>query len=111
MVCRLQWYLTITVQFFEFVSVIGSMFNSLQVTFTMDVSDRSLVCNRDWDPAYLSEIFVTDFEEFPDLWDSNITDMDLVSHVEKVERYCPIVEDISVDDDRLCQAVEAIEKE
>ena len=69
------------------------------VNVTMDVPDSALFCNRDWDPLYLRGIFDTEFNE---LWCSDINDMDLLSHVEQVERYCPIVEDISLDDETLC---------
>ena len=34
-----------------------------------------------------------------------------MQNVEKVEKYSPIVEDISLDDEVLCQAVEKIETE
>ena len=81
------------------------------VIFTMDVSDGELLCNRDWDPSYLHSIFSSEFDDLLDLWDSSINDMELVKHVECVEKYCPIVEDISMDDDTLCKAVEGIEKE
>ena len=77
----------------------------------MDISDSDLLSNRDWDPVYLCELFSEDFYEFKDLWKSNVNDMDLVEHSEKVERYVPIVEDISVEDEVLCSAVDQIEKE
>ena len=38
-------------------------------------------------------------------------DTDLVSEVEKIERYCPVMEDISLDDRTLCTAVEGIENQ
>ena len=41
---------------------------SLRVIFTMEVSDASLVSNRDWDPSYLQDIFDGDFHEFTELW-------------------------------------------
>ena len=77
----------------------------------MDVTDASLVCNRDWDPSYLSTISDVVSYDTADFLDSSISGMDLLSHVESVERYCPIVEDISLDDETLCQAVEQIETE
>ena len=76
----------------------------------MDVSDRFLWQNRDWDPSYLSTIFDMDFHDFNDLWISNTQDSELVKVAEHVEKYCPIVEDISMDDTELCNAVEAIEE-
>ena len=76
----------------------------------MDISDSLLWKNRDWDPSYLLDIVSEDFYDFGDLWDSSICDSDLVSSVENMEKYCPIVEDISVDDEFLCEAVEEIEK-
>ena len=78
----------------------------------MDVLDYYLCRSNDWDPTYLSQIFSQDFHEFSELWNSsNIKDMGLVQEVEKIERYCPIVEDISIDDEVLCSAVEKIEDE
>ena len=81
------------------------------VIFEMEVSDELLLENRDWDLSYLSEILSADFHEFEDLWDSNVNNCDLVSEINKVEMYQPIVEDISLDDETLCEAVESIEKE
>ena len=75
----------------------------------MEVSDSLLCRNRDWDPSYLSQLLSDDFYEFSDLWsDSNATDTELIQEVEK---YCPIVEDISMDDETLCNEVEKIEIE
>ena len=84
---------------------------SLVVIVTMDVSDDYLKLNRDWDPSYLSMLFSEDFNDFLDLWSSNMGDKELVNAVEKLERYSPIVEDISLDDNVLYQAVEQIEQE
>ena len=80
------------------------------VAFEMEISDELLLDNRDWDPSYLSEVLSVDFFEFEDLWDSNVNNCDLVSEVNKMEMYQPVVEDISLDDDTLCEAVELIEK-
>ena len=80
----------------------------------MEVSDAYFVENRDWDPSYLSMLFSEDFNDFSELWNSNVSDMELVSqvdNVDKVEPYCPIVEDISLEDEVLCSAVERIEEE
>ena len=77
----------------------------------MEVTDASLLCNHDWDPSYLTTIFDVDFFDTADFLDSSISDMELLSHVESVERYSPIVEDISLDDETLCKAVERIETE
>ena len=77
--------------------------------FKMEVLDSILWRNRDWDPAYLSEIFSEDFYEFSELWKSgNTTGTELVKEVEK---YCPIVADLSMDDETLCSEVEKIETE
>ena len=81
------------------------------VNFTMEVTDRALLCNRDWDPCYLRSIFDTDFFDFSELWSSSIGDIEIFEHVENVEKYSPIVEDISLDDSTLCEAVNEIEKE
>ena len=70
-----------------------------------------LLRNCDWDPSYLRQLFSQDFYEFSDFWSSNTNDKELVKEVEKVEKYCPVVEDISIEDDILCTAVEKIEEE
>ena len=77
----------------------------------MEVSDECFVENCDWDPSYLALLFSEEFNDFGDLWKSNVTDMELVSEVNKLEAYCPIVEDISLEDEVLCTAVERIEEE
>ena len=66
----------------------------------MEVSDSYLWNNRDWDLSYLSQIVTQDFFEFNELWSNSTTlnDVQLVEEVHKVEKYCPIVEDISLDD-------------
>ena len=66
--------------------------------------------NLDWDPVYLSRIFESEFEDYSNLWD----DEHSVSGREMMEvaeggNYCPIVEDISIDDDTLCSSIEEIE--
>ena len=83
----------------------------LIVTFTMDVSEAALVCNKDWDPSYLRDIFDSDFHDFSELWANSVGDMELLHDVESVERYCPEVEDISLDDESLVNAVTEIENE
>ena len=77
----------------------------------MDISDSLLWRNRNWDPNYLLELISEDFYEFAELWDSDMADLDLISQVEQIEKYCPIVEDISLDNQILCSAVEKIEEE
>ena len=76
----------------------------------MEVMDNLLSCNHDWDPAYLSTIFDMDFYEFNDLWTNSVNDSELVDVAKDVEKYCPIVEDISLNDSELCSAVESIEE-
>ena len=77
----------------------------------MDVPDSLLFRNRDWDPSYLAELVSQDFFDFSELWSTNYADSQLVSDVQQLEKYQRIVEDISLDDNVLCTAVEAIEKE
>ena len=77
----------------------------------MDVPNITFCQNRDWDPSYLQQLLSQDFYDYDELWSSNIGNMELVKEVEKVERYSPIVEDISLEDDILCSAVEKIEEE
>ena len=77
----------------------------------MDVPDSVIVWNRDWDPIYLGDLFREDFYDFKELWQSNVNDADLVMESNRLERYCPITEDISIEDTVLCDAVEKIEEE
>ena len=79
----------------------------------MEVSDSMLFRNRDWDPSYLKLLFAEDFNDVSDLWQSNVTDCELMNETCRVERerYCPITEDISMDDTTLCSVVEKIEEE
>ena len=69
--------------------------------------DFIFVRNRDWDPEYLRCLFDEDFNDMSYLWrhSSDISDEDIV----KADPYRPIVEDISMDDDTLREAVESIE--
>ena len=81
--------------------------------------DRIFLSNRDWDPAYLYELFKEDFFDFDnmaitgDSTTDDVTDSDLVKAAEVCEKqiYCPEVEDISMDDEDLYSAVDQIEKE
>ena len=81
--------------------------------FNMELSDRVFSANRDWDPSYLKYIFSQDFYEFRELWTSNVGDTELIeaSNASDVKRYSPVVEDISMDDDTLYEAVSQIENE
>ena len=67
----------------------------------MEFSDVSLMVNRDWDRLYLKSIFDVEFDDFSHLWGNSISDMELVNAVEEIERYSPIVEDISMDNNEL----------
>ena len=79
----------------------------------MELAERIFTVNQDWDPTYLRYIFSQDFYEFRELWSSNVGDKDIVAFAEKSENewYQPIVEDISLDDSTLYNAVIQIEKE
>ena len=77
----------------------------------MEEPDSIFYLNRDWDPSYLRELFSEDFFDLNDLWSSNVNYMELVREVETMEKYCLIDEDINMDDQTLCQAVEQIESE
>ena len=77
----------------------------------MDGFDYEISRNSDWDLSYLQVLFSEDFYEFDDLWLSNMSDYELVKGIEKLDIYSPIVEDISLDDDQLVEAVEQIEHE
>ena len=77
----------------------------------METLDYLMWMSKDWDPNYLKEIFREDFDDYSELWKSNVGDTDLIKEVENVEKYCPVVGDISLDDKTLCAAVEKIEDE
>ena len=77
----------------------------------MDTYDLLLSQNRDWDLSYLAMLFSEDFDDYSDLWASNVNDSELVQEMNKLEIYAPVVEDISMDDDTLVHAVEKIENE
>ena len=79
----------------------------------MDIADRVFITNRDWDPHYLREVVSQDFYDFTELWNINISDMELVQAETggAMDRYMPLVEDISLDDQTLYKAVEQIEHE
>ena len=64
----------------------------------IEISDQFLMSNRDWDPAYLQTMFCEDFNSCSELWQSNVSDVALINKVEETERYCPITEDISIED-------------
>ena len=74
--------------------------------------DDNLFTNLDWDPLYLASIFDEDFNDMSDLWKhENISDTELLNAMDGVGKYCPVVEDISIDDNDLYDAVEQIEQE
>ena len=75
----------------------------------MELSDEFLLVNRDWDPNYLKELMDTEFHDFTEMWHSNVEDFELVNETEKVERYCPVTEDISIDDETLSKALDDVE--
>ena len=78
----------------------------------MDISDRVFATNCDCDPQYLRELVTQDFYDFSEHWQNSISDMDLVATEGcSSHRYCPVIEDISLDDDTLYEAVEQIEHE
>ena len=77
----------------------------------MDLADRVFMANYDWDPSYLRYIFSQDFYEFRELWSNGMHDHDLIKAAEASEWYCPVVEDISLDNDTLYEAVAQIENE
>ena len=52
----------------------------------MEISDCIMWCNKDWDLSYLSDIFTQDFYDFQDLWQSNVSDGQLVNDVTNFEK-------------------------
>ena len=75
----------------------------------MELDDTTLSACSAWDPGYLEGIFSQDFYDFGHLWINKMSDRHLVHAVETIEKYNPLVEDISLDDDTLYQAAEEIE--
>ena len=78
--------------------------------------DEDFHSNLDWDPCYLSFIFDVEFDDMSDLWDfdQSSKDSELVEVMDgykKSDKYVPLVEDISLDDEFLRDAVETIEHE
>ena len=78
--------------------------------------DEDFHSNLDWDPCYLSIIFDVELDDMSDLWDfdQSLKDSELVEVMdgyEKSDKYVPLVEDISLDDEFLRDAVETIEHE
>ena len=87
-------------------------FSAILLHLVMDeLEDTSVFINIDWDPVYLASIFDVDFHDTSNLWDNNMTDQDIMDTVNHMEKYCPVVEDISIEDEVLCSAVEQIESE
>ena len=69
--------------------------------------------NHDWDPQNLRELVCQDFYDFKEYWQSSVADTEFVTKDEKTmatERYSLLVEDISLDDDTLYEAVTQIER-
>ena len=82
--------------------------------FTCNISsmeDSELIGNLDWDPAYLALIFDSDFEDMSELWNDSLSVSDSKILHAMDTKYCPIIEDITIDDDCLVSAIEAIENE
>ena len=70
------------------------IFTELIVSFGMEEC-ADLLVNRDWDPVYLASIFDIEFEDFSELWDNSMDEYQLL---QAVDRYAPVVEDISMED-------------
>ena len=76
----------------------------------MELSDRIFATNHDWDPQYLRELVMVDFFDFKEHLETSLSDLELLK-AEATDRYCPLMEDISLDDQTLYKAVEQIEQE
>ena len=62
----------------------------------MDCDDY-LFDNLDWDPSYLSRIFLEEFEDLSYLWDfDSVSDSELLEMCDSEGNYSPLVEDISI---------------
>ena len=72
----------------------------------------AIFLNLDWDPCYLASIFDMDFNDMSVLWNcEGVSDSVIMNLPETSGIYCPLVEDISLDDNDLHDAVEKIESE
>ena len=82
----------------------------VQCVFVMASDD--IFANLDWNPQYLCVIFDEDFYDMAYLWNSpdSVSDNELLESVNS-DSYKPIIEDISLDDDVLVDAVDKIESE
>ena len=81
----------------------------------MEFKDE-LFARLDWDPEYLCTIFEEDFNDIDGLWNFEIcSDQDLLEMAQISncldDKYVPVVEDISLDDNVLLNAVDQIESE
>ena len=81
----------------------------------MDFED-DLFLNLDWDPVYLAYLFRQEFDDIDYLWKFEIVSGFELLKMSEIsdcvqEKYSPCVEDISLDDDFLCDAVDRIESE
>ena len=85
--------------------------NSCAFTFKLNMECDNLFDNLDWDPCYLAELFKEDFFDLSHLWIDTVTDMEMLEFSNKFEKYNPCVEDISLEDDILVDAVNRIESE
>ena len=74
----------------------------------MELSENIFNLDKDWDPHYLGLLFSQNFHDFSNLLKSNMCDQDLLHAVKTIERYNPMVENILLDDETLCEAVEDI---
>ena len=80
------------------------------------MEDYDLLLNLDWDPLYLASIFDEDFNDMSYLRNlscslSDVQVSEALDTVEKMTNYCPVTEEISMDDSVLHDTVKQIEKE
>ena len=98
----------------KFIVIFSHIFEYFWVTscyINVMMDEEDFISNLDWDPFYLARIFDVDFYDMSELWNdpSAVSDSEIVHAMDT--KYCPIVEDISVDDECLYDAVQAIENE
>ena len=83
-----------------------------EIGFIMSMESNDIFLSWDWDPCYLAYIFDQDFFDMAELWDGDdTTDSSLLESFENKDIYAPILEDISLDDDLLHEAVEEMESQ
>ena len=89
--------------------VCGSYCELFLCNIDIELADETFSTYKRLGPTYLNDSFSQAFFEINNLWSSKMSDKDLVHMVETIEKYNPLVEDISLNNATLYGAVEKIE--